>query len=536
MPSAAQSKPKIAVIGAGPGGLATAVLLAAKGMDVTVYEAQPSIGGRTSRLELGPYRFDLGPTFFLMPHVLQEIFAATGRNLGDEVDLRRLDPMYRLVIGRKGQPDVTIDTTQDTEEMARRIGAIHAPDGESFGRFVEHNRKKLNAAEPILRRSIRSPLDLVRPDAMRAAMHIKPHLSVHDLNSRYFKDPAVRLAVGFQSKYLGMSPADCPSLFTILPFIEYEYGVWHPIGGCNALMHAMARLLIDLGGQIRTSAPIESLEFEGDRVIGVRVKDEPAELCDHAVINADATWALKNLIPESLRGRETDEQIDNRKYSCSTYMLYLGVDKKIDLPHHTIRTSPEYEQNLRDISRDGGRGGTLTDDPSFYICNPSAIDPSLAPGGHSALYLLLPTPNAQASIDWEVEGPRVRERLLDRVRDVLGVDLRGSICAEKQITPDDWRKQNINHGATFNLAHSLDQMLHRRPQHRLPYCQGAWLVGGGTHPGSGLPVIFLSAQITTNLILKDLGMDPIPGTQLGTSGASDFGAQRGEPALAGDPR
>ena len=528
-----ERRPKVVVIGAGPGGLAAAVLLASKGLDVTVYESRSSIGGRTSRLELGDYRFDLGPTFFLMPHVLQEIFAAAGKDLSEEVDLRRLDPMYRLVIGQQGRADVTIDTTQDLEEMARRLGAVHAPDGESFGRFVEHNRKKLESAEPILRRPIRSPLDLVRLDAIRASVHIKPHLSVQDLNSRFFEDPAVRLAVGFQSKYLGMSPTDCPSLFTILPFIEYEYGVWHPIGGCNTLMHAMARLLIDLGGEIRCDSPVESLEFDGDRVVGVRTRGGSVERCDHAVINSDATWSLKHLIPASLRGRDTDERIDSRKYSCSTYMLYLGVDKEIDLPHHTIRTSPLYEQNLADISRDGGRGGSLSEDPSFYICNPSVTDPTLAPDGHSALYVLMPTPNAQADIDWGAEGPRVREDLLNRIRDVTGVELRGSIRAEKRVTPGDWRAMNINHGATFNLAHSMDQMLHRRPQHRLPYCKGAWLVGGGTHPGSGLPVIFLSARITADLILGDLGIAPLEKPVPNAAIAAPFGGRGAETAAGG---
>lgn len=501
------STPRVVVVGAGPGGLAAAVLLQARGVDVTVLEKQETIGGRTSRVTVGDFGFDLGPTFFLMPHVLQEVFRVAGRDLFDEVDMRRLDPMYRLVIGRPGGEDVTIDATQDVEEMGRRIGAVHPPDGEAFARFTAHNRKKLEAAEPILRRPIRSALDLVRPDAARALPYINPHLTVNDLNSKYFADPAVRLAVGFQSKYLGMSPMDCPSLFTILPFIEYEYGVWHPIGGCNALMQSLARVLIDLGGTIRTGADVAGLDLTGKRVTGVTLTDGETIKCDHAVINADATWAMKHLIPERLRGRATDEEIDGRKYSCSTYMLYLGVDGEVDLPHHTIRTSPEYEQNLADISRERGRKGSLTPDPSFYVCNASATDATLAPEGHSSVYVLMPTPNAQAPIDWAGEDVRVRGLLLDRMREVLGVDLAGRIRAERRITPDDWRRMNITHGATFNLAHSLDQMLHRRPKHRLPYVDGAWLVGGGTHPGSGLPVIFLSSQITSGMILDELGLE-----------------------------
>ena len=508
-PSSRPSNRKIAVVGAGPGGLAAAVLLVSRGLDVTVYEAQDRIGGRTARISLGEHHFDTGPTFFLMPHVLDEIFSAVGTTLREEVDLRRLDPLYRLVIGQKDGPDIIVDPTQDTDLMAERIGAVHEADGRAFRSFVDHNRAKLNAAEPILRRSIKSPLDLIKADAIKALPYINPHRTVHSLSSKYFEHPAVKLAVGFQSKYLGMSPMECPSLFTILPFIEYEYGVWHPIGGCNAIMEALARVFLRAGGKIETSSPVESLEIDRGKVRGLRLggaRSGERAACDHAVINADASWAIKNLIPESSRGRDSDRALDNKKYSCSTYMLYLGVDGKVDLPHHTIRTAPAYEQNLDDISRGNGALGSLTDDPSFYVCNPSVTDPSLAPEGDSSVYVLLPTPNGKAKIDWSSESDRLRELLLDRIDAVLGQDLRDRIKVEKRLTPDDWRGMNINHGATFNLSHSLDQMLHKRPQHKLPYCEGAWLVGGGTHPGSGLPVIFLSAQITAKLLCDQLGV------------------------------
>lgn len=500
------NSPKIAIVGAGPGGLAAAVLLAGRGLDVTIYESQPEIGGRTGRVAMGDFSADLGPTFFLMPYVLQEIFSAVGRDLNEYVDLRRLDPMYRLLIGQQDGPDISVDATQDTARMAAQLGALHPEDGRAFERFVAHNRRKLNAAEPILRRPIRSFRDLIRADAARVLPVLKPTETVDSLSSKYFRHPASKIAVGFQSKYLGMSPYDCPSLFTILPYIEYEYGVWHPIGGCHALMKAMAKVFEELGGTIRTGTPVKGVRVERGRVLGLELDDEFVP-CDHAVINADATWALKNLFTQSIRGKTTDASLDRKKYSCSTFMMYLGVQGEVDLPHHTIRTAPDYRGNLEDIGSLDGAGGSLTQDPSFYVCNPSITDPTLAPAGCSSLYVLMPTPNTRAPIDWKAEAPACRERLLERVRTLLGVDLAGRIREEVIITPDDWASRNINFGATFNLAHSLDQMLHKRPQHRVPFADGAWLVGGGTHPGSGLPVIFLSAQITAGLVLKELGVD-----------------------------
>lgn len=517
---ASGSGSSVAVIGAGPGGLASAMLLAASGASVTVYEAGPTVGGRTSRVRLdssaGAFGVDRGPTFFLMPYVLEEIFAATGRRLSDYADLRRLDPMYRLLLGRPGQSPLQVDATQDVAEMSRRLAAIEPADGAAFERFIADNRTKLRLMEPILRSSIRSPLDLLSAGTMKVLPHLHPHLTVAQLLKRYFKNPFVRLAVSFQSKYLGMSPMDCPSLFTILPFIEYEYGVWHPIGGCSALMEAMAGACREMGVEIRCSSRVAALGLSGDRVAGVRLEGEDrVREHEQVLVNADATWALKALLPENLRPTaDSDAKVDARRYSCSTYMLYLGIQGEVDLPHHTIFVSSKYEQNLADITSNG----TLSEDPSVYACNPTPIDPTLAPPGHSSLYVLMPTPNTRASgerIDWDpatAEGRKIREGVLDQLEKRLGItDIRRRIRAEHVTTPSDWKRGAdgigaINHGATFNMAHNLGQMLHKRVQHEYPSVKGLYFCGGGTHPGSGLPVIFLSSQIVARIMCQRLGI------------------------------
>lgn len=509
--------PHIAIIGAGPGGLASAVLLAARGCRVSLFEAQPTIGGRTARVSAGAYSFDRGPTFFLMPYVLEEIFAAAGRSLSDYATLTRLDPMYRLLIGRPGREPITLDATQDVSEMARRIAAVEPADGPAFERFIADNRTKLRLMEPILRRPIAGPLDLLKcgplPDMARVGAMLHPYWSVHQLLGRYFTNDHVKLAVCFQSKYLGMSPYDCPSLFTILPFIEYEYGVWHPTGGCHALMLALAEVARELGVEIRTNAPVRRVLFSGTRATGLVVAgpggDEQVD-ADDVVINADAAWAIKNLIPPEARraagNGHTDEHLDSRRYSCSTYMLYLGVRGEVDLPHHTIYVSAKYRENLHDISAGGG----LSEDPSVYVCNPSRVDPSLAPPGCSSLYVLVPTPNLKLSssgIDWSRDAATLRRRTFEQLERVFGLrGIESRIEAEAPCTPEDWRGMNIQFGATFNLAHNLGQMLHKRPRNRLDGFENVYLVGGGTHPGSGLPTIFLSAQIADGLIAQARGL------------------------------
>jgi phytoene desaturase len=507
-PNASRHRPSVAIVGAGPGGLSVAMLLAASGLDVTIFESQPVVGGRTRRLEAGPYSFDCGPTFFMMPYVLEEIFGAVGMATSDFVEMKRLDPMYRLLIGNdRGTAPTQIDTTGDLQKMAAQLERVQPGDGAAFLRFIADNRRKLALMEPILRSPIRGLADLMNLDTMKVAPVLRPWESIYTHLKRYFKAEESRLAMSFQSKYLGMSPFECPSLFSILPFIEYEYGVWHPIGGCNALTTAMAEAASRLGARIETLSPVQQILFEGQRATGVVVHGK-AQRFDHVVVNADATWAMKNLIPEGLRSRgHKDAALDARRYSCSTFMLYLGMEGEVDLPHHTIYTSTKYRQNLADIGE-----GLLSDDASFYVCNPSRIDPTLAPEGDSSLYVLVPTANLKAAadgapIDWSKAAPGLREETLARLESVMGIpDAARRVKAEIMFTPDDWRAQNINHGATFNLAHNITQMLHWRPQHKLQGFENLWMVGGGTHPGSGLPVIFLASEITSRLLCAECGV------------------------------
>ena len=519
-----ETSPSIGVIGTGPGGLSAAMLLAKSGARVTMYESQPVVGGRSRRTTVGDFAFDTGPTFFMMPYVLEEIFEATGRRLDQYCDLTRLDPMYRLLMGRPGREPLRIDTTQDVELMASRLAEIDPHDGPAFLRFMKDTRRKLELMEPILRRPIRGIGDLIAIDILRAGPVLKPWRSLHGLLSTYFRDEQVRLALCFQSKYLGMSPFECPSLFSILPFIEYEYGIWHPRGGCNALMTAMAEVCTEMGVSIETSSPVERITFDGRRARGVLV-DGVEHRHDHVVVNADASWAISNLVPQELRRKWTDRKLDSKRYSCSTFMLYLGLEGEVDLPHHTIYTSETYVENIADISTHG----RLSSDPSLYVCNPSRIDPTLAPEGKSAVYVLMPTANTRSDIDWEASRQDLRRSALDQLEKVFGIEnVESRILAEKSVTPADWEAEGIAHGATFNLAHNIGQMLHRRPQHRLEDVDGVWMVGGGTHPGSGLPVIFLASEITTRLLCREAGLDDpmsteaLPRRRPTTAGAPEF--------------
>jgi phytoene desaturase len=367
---------------------------------------------------------------------------------------------------------------------------------------LTENRTKLELMQPCLQTAFLGLRDVLRAPILKLLPWLHPTLSVDRYLERFFKDPRVRLAFCFQSKYLGMSPFRCPSLFSILSFIEYEYGVFHPIGGCGAITDAMARVAGRLGVEILTGEPVEEILFEGRRAVGVRTK-AGVHRADALVVNADFAQAMKRMVPDWRRRRWTDARLSRKKYSCSTFMMYLGIEGRYDLPHHTIHISEHYEQNLREIEQQH----ILSEDPSFYVQNACVTDPGQAPPGHSTLYILAPVTHQTAGVDWNRERDRYRNLMLRQVAKAGYTDLERRIRYERILTPQNWEQSyEIYRGATFNLAHTLDQMLHLRPRNRFEDLDGVYLVGGGTHPGSGLPVIFESARISSRLILDDLGI------------------------------
>ena len=489
----------ILVVGAGPGGLTTAMLLAARGFKVTLVEKQDRVGGRNSAMVRNGYKFDTGPTFLMMKFILDEVFEEAGRRSEDYLKFVKLEPMYRLQFD-----DMAVEPTTDHAAMLKQLNAKFPGNAKGYWKFLKTEQERFRKMYPCLQKDYGSLKSYLSSDLLKAVPYLSLGKSVMDVLGGYFKSDRLKLCFTFQAKYLGMSAWNCPGLFAILPFVEHAYGVYHTQGGLSEISEAMARVCRELGVDIRLNSPVKQLILKGRDVTGVELESGERIFADETVLNADFGYAMNHLVPPGVLKKYTPPKIDDREFSCSTFMLYLGVDKVYDLPHHTVFFSKDYRKNIEDVFQ----RKVLSDEVSFYVRNASVTDPSLAPSGHSALYVLVPVPNKTAQIDWSREKNSFRERLLDAMETRGGMaGLRQHIREEIVLSPDEWQNQNIQFGATFNLAHKLSQMLYFRPRNKFEELGNCYLVGGGTHPGSGLPTIYESGRIAANLISRAHGVE-----------------------------
>jgi phytoene desaturase len=488
---------KIIIIGAGPGGLAAGMLLASKGYKVRIYEKEAIIGGRNGFITLGKYTFDIGPTFFMMKNILEYIFTATDKKLDDYCQITRLEPMYRL----RYNGNKNLLASSDHDLMKARIEEFSPGSSRGYEQYLLKEKKKYETLIPCLAIPYSTLSDFMSWQFIRSLPYLDAHCSLYDVLSRYFKDPDVITSFTFQAKYIGMSPWKAPGTFSIISYIEHGGGIYHITGGLNKLSQGMARACQEDGGEIFLSTPVKEILIENKKTTGVLLENGNVDKADYIIINADFAHAMTNLVDGKHLKKYTKERLIRKKYSCSTYMLYLGVNKEYkDLAHHNIVFADNYKNNVAEITENL----EISRDFSFYVQNATVTDATLAPKGKSTLYVLVPVPNNFSSIDWGKEKHSFRDKVITAMETRGGFsDVRNNIEEELIITPADWEnKQSVFKGATFNLAHNIGQMLIFRPHNEFEEFKNCYLVGGGTHPGSGLPTIYESGRITAELIMQ----------------------------------
>jgi len=493
------------VVGAGPGGLAAAINLAGLGFRVTVLEKDALPGGRMKGLRLGEkgeYALDTGPTILQLPQVLGRVFERWGRSLGDYVRLVRLEPNTRVHFW----DGTVLDTSADAGRMESAAEALAPGLGAALRRWTEMSRRKYQVAYEKFICTPAETLAYFAPWRLAPAARFKPWQSLHRHLDGYFHDDRLTYALAYPSKYLGLHPTTCSSVFSVIPFLELAFGVWHVEGGFRALARAMQRCAEDLGATFRLGTPVRQVWIDGARVRGVELEGGERLAGDAVVVNADLPYAATRLVDGRWRAgtRLSDRWLDRARFSCSTFMLYLGLDRRWEeLPHHLVYLSEGARRTDRDSLED--RTPDL-EDPPFYVCNPCVTDPGGAPPGHSTLSVLVPTPNTARPVNWAGLERTLAERVPGWLAKVGLGDVARHTRAQRTFTAETWRDQfNVHRGAVFSLAHSWSQLGPLRPPVRDRGVEGLYWVGGGTHPGSGLLTIVESANIAADHLARASG-------------------------------
>ncbi len=486
-------RPHAAVIGSGFGGLAAAIRLGVRGYRVTILERLDQPGGRARVHRQDGFTFDAGPTVITAPFLLEELWQLCGRRMADRIDLRPVSPFYliRFDDGRR------FEYTGSPEAMKREVARFSPEDVAGYEALVANSERIFQVGfERLAHVPFGRAWDMARivPQMVR----LESYRSVFGLVSRYIKDPQLRQVFSFHSLLVGGNPFTTTSIYALIAFLERKWGVHFPIGGTGALVEGLVELVAETGGTIRYGATVDRILTENGRASGVRLDSGETVPADIVVSNADAAWTYGKLLPAGERSRWTDGKLAKARYSMGLFVWYFGTDRVYrDVPHHTILLGPRYRELLADIFQNRH----LAEDFSLYLHRPTATDPSLAPEGCDAFYVLSPVPNLTSGTDWTSEGERYRGKIEQYLAETMLPDLPRHLVTSRIATPQTFRDELLSlHGAGFSLEPSLTQSAWFRPHNRSEEIDGLYLVGAGTHPGAGVPGVLSSAKVLDQVV------------------------------------
>jgi len=524
-PSTRPGKRSALVVGAGVGGLAAAVRLAARGVDVTLVEKNSRVGGKLNqwmiphpqRRNERPFRFDTGPSLLTLPLVMADLFSAAGDDVRHYLQISRLNPISQF-IWADGSKFTLPDRLGALPEAVRQFAA-----GEVAGaaRLVRHGRKVWDlSADTFL---FHAPEQIFKPPGGRSPLAAFKMISVPlrigalrkygAMVDRCIRDRRLRDIFYQYATYSGSSPHSSPATTAVIPFVEMEMGGWHVQGGMYRIAEALEALARKVGVTILTDAEVVQVNVEQQgrerRATGVTLRDGRELIANAVVVNADVVWAYRNLIAPEHRPSFDDEKLDQLEPGGSGLVLMLGVEGRYpQLTHHTKFMPDDYSQELRAMFGDVA----IPDDPCIYVCAPTRTDESLAPPGCENLFVLCSAPALYrngAKIDWSVEGPRYRDRIVHKLQHTFGLtDLAERIVVERMMTPADLASRyNANAGSIYGVSGNGVRQAFLRPPNRDKDVKGLFFAGGATHPGGGLPLVALSGKIVSELVLQEFGRD-----------------------------
>lgn len=487
------SRPQAVIIGAGVGGLSAGALLAARGYGVTIIDPLDAPGGRAYAHRQDGFVFDAGPTIITAPWMFEDLWRDCGGRLSDDVALRPCNPFYKI----RFDDGSWFNYSGDPAAMAAEVARFNPADVAGYHGFMEESRRIYEVAfEQLADQPFHSLTFTARTLASLA--RLGGYRSVHAVVSKHFRDEGLRTIFSFHPLLIGGNPFSATSFYCLIAHLEGRYGVHYAMGGTNALVQGIAGLVRRNGGVIRLGETVETILTEGRRATGVRLTSGEVLPADIVISNADPATTYGKLLHHHPRRRWTDRKIARGDYSMGLFVWYFGTNRRYeDVYHHTMLFGPRYRGLLDDIFHHQ----QLADDFSLYLHRPSAVDPTVAPAGCDAFYVLSPVPNLGGDTDWREMAETYRQRIATHLSRTLLPDLERHIVSSKLTTPLDFRDRLLSwQGAAFALEPKLLQSAWFRPHNRSEELDNLFLCGAGTHPGAGLPGVLSSARIVDGLV------------------------------------
>lgn len=491
--SAGTGRPHAVVIGAGLGGLAAAIRLGARGYRVTVLDRLDQPGGRARVFRQDGFVFDAGPTIITAPFLLEDLWRLAGQRMEDHVALVPVSPFYRV----RFHDGAMFDYTGDAEAMRREVARFAPGDVEGYERFVRESERIFRVGfERLAHVPFDSLWDMVKivPDMVK----LGSWRTVYGLVSSLIRDERLRQVFSFHPLLVGGNPFDATSIYCLIAFLERKWGVHFAMGGTGAIVKGLVDLIAGQGGLVRLNTEVEEITVEGRRATGVRLTGGEVLRADVVVSNGDAGWTYRRLLPVHLRRHWTDRKLDRARYSMGLFVWYFGTKRRYeDVQHHTILLGPRYRGLLDDIFH----RKVVAEDFSLYLHRPTATDPSLAPPGHDAFYVLSPVPNLESGTDWAAEAEGYRRRVARYLSDTLLPGLEDEVVSSRMLTPREFETDYLSlRGAAFSFEPVLTQSAALRPHNRSEEIDRLYLVGAGTHPGAGVPGVLSSARVLDTVV------------------------------------
>ena len=485
------------VIGAGLGGLASAMRLGAKGYRVTVLDRLDRAGGRGSSMTEAGHRFDLGPTIVTVPQLLEDLWAACGRSFRADVDLRPLDPFYEI----RWPDGERFRACGDPERMEAEVARFSPGDLPGYRQFLKDSADRYRFGfEALGRRPMSRLMDVVT--ALPRFARLRADRSVHALVARRVRDPRLRMALSFHPLFIGGDPFKVTSIYALVSHLETTYGVHYAIGGVQAIADAMTAVIRAQGGEVRQGTEVDEILLDAGAASGVRLVGGETLAAPLVVSNADAGHTYGTLLRHHPKRRWSNAKLRAQRWSMGLYVWYFGTRGTAgmwgDVGHHTILNGPRYRGLIRDIFL----SGTLSDDMSLYLHRPSVTDPTVAPVGSDTFYALSPVPHlgGKDPVDWTAEAPRYREKVAAVLERAIP-SFRDRIVAEREFTPETFRDRYLSpYGSGFSIEPRILQSAWFRPHNISEEARGLYLVGASTHPGAGVPGVLSSAEVLAKLV------------------------------------